>query len=832
MTREPEPAAVPEAALATEAAAPVAFDAGRYAAWLVAPFAAVLLFAKVHKLLATEGGDLGSALAALFPDVAFVVVFGVLTWGALRSSRGSLRMALRVALHVVTLALTALVFIEHGFWLTTGTLLDPYTLGYGLEHIGPLGKVYLSEMGPVVWLGLATLLGVHWLPIAAARASRRRGAAAIKDAASAAPALSALSLAGLLAIAPACTGVVALAARVAPPVEPLTDNVVVEFATEALLPPSEPADDASAGALAIEEVALGTGPRAVPDGPPPNVIVIVMESLRARSITPYDPTLDTTPFLASLAARGATADTAWTAVTHTSKAIVGALCGVYPKLDVPIEEAEPTGLPTPCLARILRQRGYDTAFMQTATAHFERRDQLVENMDYETFLSKETIAQRDFEETSYFGWEDEALLQPALDWIGPRAKSGKPFFLTLLTLSTHHTYGTPSDFPKKKRASGELDDYLNAVSYLDGVLEKLFAGLEEQGALDRTLVVLAGDHGEGFGEHGRRQHDSVIYEEGLHVPLMLIGPGVAPGSRIGGLRHLVDIAPTVLEWLGTPVTSGLPGKSLLTSDGHPFLFGSCWLRQRCMATRDATHKYIWHFDKQAAELFDLTADPLEREDLLPETAEATWAPMKERLLAWRADNHARWASFFSHAAKELITTLPPVPSRELDLQFSTPPTDTTLARPLVRLVGLDAPVTRVMSGDPIPVTLHWEVVSPLGTWQPFTHLIGVSPGARPRYNADHVPLGGRHPTAAWQPGTFVSDEFRIQPSQNLPPGTYELVVGFWDSAATVAGVAGRALITPLSEGPSVIDEDRRAHLVAIEVLPAPPSTRKHAATSH
>ena len=827
MASQPEPVAELRADLHRGGAGASAFPARSYAVWLVLPLALVCLFAKVHKLLAVEGGDLGSALAALFPDVAFVLVFGLLTWGVLAIARGPLRGAARVVLHLLTLLLTALVFIEHGFWLTTGTLLDPYTLGYGLEHIGPLGKVYLSEMGVVVWLGLALLLAVHLLPIAALRAARR-GRPHAASPPSRPPALSALSLALLLAVAPACTGMAALAAEIAPPVEPLTDNVVVEFAAEALLPADTAEAASGSPADPVEQITLGTGPRAVPDGPPPNVIVIVMESLRARSTTPYDPALDTTPFLASLAARGAIADTAWTAVTHTSKAIVGALCGIYPKLDVPIEEAEPTGLPTSCLAKILRERGYDTAFMQTATARFERRDQLVENMAYETFLSKETIAQRDFEETSYFGWEDEALIAPALDWVGPRARDQKPFFLTLLTLSTHHTYGTPSDFQRVPRAEGELDDYLNAVAYLDGFLEKLFAGLEERGALSRTLVVLAGDHGEGFGEHGRRQHDSVIYEEGLHVPLMLVGPGVAPGTRIGGLRHLVDIAPTVLEWLGTPVASGLPGKSLLSTDGHPYLLASCWLRQRCMATRDATHKYIWHFDKQAPELFDLAADPLERENLLSATPDALWTPMKERLLAWRSDNHARWASFFSRAAKDFITTLPPVAARELDLQFSAPSTETTAPRPLVRLAGIDAPLTRVTSGDPIPVTLHWEVVSGLGTWQPFTHLIGVSPGTRPRYNADHVPLGGRHPTSAWEPGTFVSDEFRIQPNQNLPPGTYELVVGFWDSASKVAGVAGRALVEPLSEldPPVEVDGDRRAHLVTIEVLPEPPSSHE------
>src|SRR5690606_19235812 len=114
------------------------------------------------------------------------------------------------------------------------------------------------------------------------------------------------------------------------------------------------------------------------------------------------------------------------------------------------------------------------------------------------------------------------------------------------------------------------------------------------------------------------------------------------------------------------------GRSLLSSDGHPHLFGSCWLRQRCMATRDATHKLIWHFDKQSPELFDLAADPLEENDLLADTPEATWQPMRDRLLAWRADNLARWAGFFAEAAQDFVTTLPPLPERALDVTFAAP----------------------------------------------------------------------------------------------------------------------------------------------------------------
>jgi arylsulfatase A-like enzyme len=821
------------------------FSAARYAAWLVGPLAFVCIFAKVHKLAVTPGGDLLSSLAALFPDLAFSAAFGLSVYALLRLSRGLVRGMVGTVLHLLVLLLTVLVFVEHGFWLTTGTLLDPYTLGYGLEHLGPLGKVYLSEMGLGVWLGFAALLGVHALPYLALRRARRAPPppAPTPGAPLPNPFYRLMPLVALLAL-PACTGLVALSVDVAAPVEPLTENVVVEFSAEALAPTPPPAP-APVGAPIDEGLVLGTGPRALPDGPPPNVIFIVLESTRARSTTPYAPELDTTPFLASLAAKGAQVDTSWTAVTHTSKAIVGILCGIFPKLDLPIEEADPTGLPTPCLAALLGDRGYATAFMQTATARFEKRDQLVKNMRYETFRSKETIPSDGFEETSYFGWEDAALVAPALTWVREQRQANRPFFLTLLTLSTHHTYNTPTRFPKKQRATGDLDAYLNAMAYTDDVLAKLFAGLEAEGALERTLVVITGDHGEAFGEHGRLQHDSVIYEEGLHVPVFLIGPGIEPGSHITGLRQSIDLMPTVLEWLGTPALHGLPGKSLLSTDGHDSIIASCWLRQRCIATRDLRHKYIWHYDKQAPELFDLHDDPLEKSNLLaenplPPSLAALAGPMKDRLLAFKADEDRRWATFFEQAAKGFVSTVAPTPSVPLDIAIAAttreveaptvgPPTmgpaDPTHAAipPMLKLIGMDAPDRVVVSGDPIRVTLHWQVLTAPGpTWKPFTHLIGRTPGARPRYNADHVPVGGRVPVATWKAGTYVSDPFRIQPDKHLPPGTYELVVGFWDETAAGAGKDVRAIVT--SSNPDItIDAEHRAHILTVEVLPEPES---------
>lgn len=106
----------------------------------------------------------------------------------------------------------------------------------------------------------------------------------------------------------------------------------------------------------------------------------------------------------------------------------------------------------------------------------------------------------------------------------------------------------------------------------------------------------------------------------------------------------------------------------------------------------------------------------------------------------------------------------------------------------------------------------------MGAWTPFTHLLGRSDGTRPRYNADHAPVGGRHPTAQWQPGTFVSERVPpIQPSQNLPPGTYELIVGLWDTSSKATGVAGRALVDTSEGTPSPLaDNEQRVGLIKID----------------
>jgi len=776
----------------------------RYALALVGPLALLVLGCKVHKLVRFDA-DLGGVLAGVGEDLAFFVVLTALTAVLVDVTRGWGRVATRLILHLAVLFMMALAVVEHGFFLTTGSLLDADLLGYGIAHFAALKEVYASETTWLVWAAGAGVLALNALPLWVCRRGRLAALSSTSR-----PALGAwvrrpvsvyLATGGALVVG----GLLMSAATLPGAAEPLRENVFIAFTVGDV--DSAPAIEAAAveALEPVEAVQLDVRP----DAPRPNVVLIFLESMRAKSTTLFDPDLPTTPELAELAARGATVDSMWTTVPHTSKALVSLLCGIHPRPQQEITEAGPEGLPTTCLPQLLRDHGWSTAFIQPATAMFERRDEFVKNAGFEAFISRESLDGEGFEETSYFGFEDDAMLKPALAWVDARPKD-RPFLLTVMTLASHHKYVVPKHWQRRKLGRSRLeDDYLNAIAYVDHFVGELIDGLEQRGLFDDTVFIVVGDHGEGFSEHGRRQHDTVIYEEGLHVPAVLVGPGVTPGSHIRGLRQHIDIAPTVLELAGMPVRSGLPGRSLLDPEGHERLYAWCWYGQRCAAVREGDLKVVHHFGRRPDEAFDLAADPRERSDLLasgaapPDRVKA----LTEDLLAFSQATERRYAMQIERFRRGNVSDLPPAPARPLDVTFGDK----------LRLVGVDVAQDRILQGDPLKVTLHFECLEALGErWKLFTHVIGRSPEAKTFANADHVPVHGRFPTESWRAGQFISDVFRYQPRKVLPPGRYAMVIGLWDAEAKGDASETRAL--PVGDGVE-IDELRRVHVLEFEVLP-------------
>ncbi len=370
----------------------------------------------------------------------------------------------------------------------------------------------------------------------------------------------------------------------------------------------------------------------------PNVVIVFMESTRAESTTPYNEESETTPFMDELSKESVMAERAYAVVPHTSKALVASICGVPPPLDTDKTESEPGIIPGRCLPQLLGERGYNSVYFQSATETFERRRQLVENFGYDEFFPLEALPKEGYERTNYFGYEDDIMLDPSRQWLSENSDGG-PFLATYLTLTAHHNYGVPSSLPKKKFHEDEtINNYLNTVRYQDRFLGKLFDQYKEMGLYDETVFVVIGDHGEGFGEHDDlKQHDNVIYNEGLRIPFMIRDPKNPEAKRIETPVNELDLLPTLAEMLGYEIEGGdYPGASIFSAPEDRLLKASCYHEQACIAGIKNDEKYIYFYGNRGEEFYDLSEDPEERNNIIEEQDEAKIERLRNDLLAWEA----------------------------------------------------------------------------------------------------------------------------------------------------------------------------------------------------
>jgi arylsulfatase A-like enzyme len=178
--------------------------------------------------------------------------------------------------------------------------------------------------------------------------------------------------------------------------------------------------------------------------------------------------------------------------------------------------------------------------------------------------------------------------------------------------------------------------YRQGVRWVDGLLEGVLSEFETGGLLRNTVVIVTGDHGEAFGEHGMLLHGRRLDDELLRVPLVVQGvPGIAPGTRVRGSVSLLDVVPTLLDVLALPPMEDLPGRSLL-----PALRGADVSRpayaqvlrgprhtagerdDMLESVRSDAWKVVLTLDRRTGvvreEAFDLRTDPGERSNLARE----------------------------------------------------------------------------------------------------------------------------------------------------------------------------------------------------------------------
>ncbi len=202
--------------------------------------------------------------------------------------------------------------------------------------------------------------------------------------------------------------------------------------------------------------------------------------------------------------------------------------------------------------------------------------------------------------------------------------------------------GTPLTAP-------ELDHlhrrYTGEVAEWDRALGRLLTTLSDERVADHTIVVVTADHGEEFQEHGRLTHGSHLYEETIHVPLVVAGPGIPVGRR-DDLVQGIDLLPTLVRVLGTAPSADATGRDLFATaapERPAFVETSSGIAPdgaaiELVALRTARWKLIETPSLARVELYDLAADPLEHED---RSAGSEVAPaLRAELARWRTATSA------------------------------------------------------------------------------------------------------------------------------------------------------------------------------------------------
>jgi arylsulfatase A-like enzyme len=366
----------------------------------------------------------------------------------------------------------------------------------------------------------------------------------------------------------------------------------------------------------------GLNPAAWPR--PLNVVMVVMESVGAQRVQLYGAPFDNTPGLVELARHSVVFKRVYASEAETSAAYGALFTSVYPDHDWPSITQLAPALAVPGLPAVLAKHGYRTAFIHSGQIVFDREGDFLRNHGFQELMA---------EPRDYPYPRDPELLPETLKWI--ESDPRRPFFVTLWTHDTHHPYVSSSnrDFGVH---NARLNRYLNAVQATDALITELAAGLQRMGLADRTLLVVMGDHGEAFGDHNQLIHGGSVYEEEVHIPWMIENPALFPHEVVvDRLTRQVDIAPTLLALLGFSSPPAWQGANALGTELPPRAYFFAGTGNLTFGLVEGDFKYIYNFRRELDQLYDLAADPYERNNLASQPAFAETVKRDHlRLEAW------------------------------------------------------------------------------------------------------------------------------------------------------------------------------------------------------
>lgn len=349
-----------------------------------------------------------------------------------------------------------------------------------------------------------------------------------------------------------------------------------------------------------------------------NIVIVGLESTAAQYLNLFDPRsdqnrADAMPNLTALAQNGLVFENAYAVYPESIKGLFSVLCSIYPAFNS--EPSQYAGSGCQPIASALSSAGYRTALFHSGRFGYLGMESIIRDSGYQTLEDAGDIGGN---HESSFGVDEPATVARILSWIDS-LPPGQRFFLTYLPIAGHHPYATPSAGPFAVK--DESDQYRNALYYGDVSLGALIKGLRDRELSRNTLWLIYGDHGEAFQQHeGNYGHTFFLYEENVHVPLLIAAPGLIDvPRRIEKVVSLVDVAPTILDLAGIPRPGNYQGRTMLDPAPRMALFFADY-SLGLLGLRDGPWKFIAENGSSRAELYDLSRDPREKINLAAQRA--------------------------------------------------------------------------------------------------------------------------------------------------------------------------------------------------------------------
>jgi arylsulfatase A-like enzyme len=373
---------------------------------------------------------------------------------------------------------------------------------------------------------------------------------------------------------------------------------------------------------------------------PPNVILLVVDTLRADHLSLHGYERKTTPRLDELSKQAVVFTQARAQGSMTRESLAPILTGRYYTELARDDVKWPTFFEENVFVpEILRDKGFRTwgisSFIYVVPKYgfgqgLSELDTRILSLRSKVHWNRTSDLVTDFTLAKIDEWE--------------ASREDQPFYIMSHYADPHSGYQSHKESPRFGGYTADLYD--EEIFYTDMHLGRLFDGLDTRGLMDNTIVVLTSDHGEGLArekDHGHIYHGQHLYDNLIHVPLIAWVPGAA-GRRVDEPVATIDIVPTLLQLTGVEHRVPLSGVSLVPwiegreKESHPPVVSQKVqpVNKAKLAMISWPHKLIWNIPLNTWELYEISTDPHELDNLVGRIDETIFQRLQLTMKAWRA----------------------------------------------------------------------------------------------------------------------------------------------------------------------------------------------------